>query len=211
MDWSAWKKALELYDSTPELIAASIVIVIAVFGFAWWLRSHIGKERIASLQDANKHLVGELGRTREDLRLAKEDQGRVTKELVSIKDEKATMVSAFQSLSQSSKPLPSQQVFIFTNSSATIDRSLSNAQDANTAVDKQLSIITARLEATEEPDEWTNANGQRDRAQGAEAACKRHWHPGTAKMLGLGTGTVARIKDAAIPVREAGQAAAPVT
>jgi septal ring factor EnvC (AmiA/AmiB activator) len=48
MDWAAWKKALELYMSTPELIAASVVIVIAVFAFSWWLRGHIVRERIAA-------------------------------------------------------------------------------------------------------------------------------------------------------------------
>jgi hypothetical protein len=41
MDWQAWRKALELYVYTPELIYASIFVAIAIFGFAWWLRSHL--------------------------------------------------------------------------------------------------------------------------------------------------------------------------
>ena len=38
MDWQAWRKALELYVNTPELIYASIFVAIAIFGFTWWLR-----------------------------------------------------------------------------------------------------------------------------------------------------------------------------
>jgi hypothetical protein len=51
MDWQAWGKSLELYVNAPELIYASIFAAIAIFGFAWWLRSHISKERIAALQE----------------------------------------------------------------------------------------------------------------------------------------------------------------
>ncbi len=51
MDWQAGGKALELYVNTPELIYASIFAAIAIFGFAWWLRNHISKERIAALQE----------------------------------------------------------------------------------------------------------------------------------------------------------------
>jgi len=51
MDRQAWGKALELYVNTPELIYASIFAAIAIFGFAWWLRNHISKERIAALQE----------------------------------------------------------------------------------------------------------------------------------------------------------------
>jgi hypothetical protein len=51
VDWQAWRKALELYGNTPELIYASIFVAIAIFGFTWWLRSHISKERIAALQE----------------------------------------------------------------------------------------------------------------------------------------------------------------
>src|SRR5215831_18642323 len=45
MDWQAWRKALELYVNAPKLIYASIFVAIAIFGFTWWLRSHISKER----------------------------------------------------------------------------------------------------------------------------------------------------------------------
>jgi hypothetical protein len=51
MDWQAWGKALELYVNTPELNYASIFAATAIFGFAWWLRNHISKERIAALQE----------------------------------------------------------------------------------------------------------------------------------------------------------------
>jgi len=67
MHWQAWRKALELYLHTPELIVSSILIAIAIFGFAWWLRSHISKERIARLQDrlrfgkqVQEHIANEL-------------------------------------------------------------------------------------------------------------------------------------------------------
>ena len=61
MDRPAWKQALELYMSAPELLAASIVVGIAIFAFAWWLRSHIAKERFelirAQLYDLNAKLA----------------------------------------------------------------------------------------------------------------------------------------------------------
>jgi hypothetical protein len=71
MDWQAWRKALELYLETPELIVASILVAIAIFGFAWWLHSHTSKERIATLQDR--------------LRLGKQVQEHITNQLDSLK------------------------------------------------------------------------------------------------------------------------------
>jgi Tfp pilus assembly protein PilO len=60
MDWNAWKTALGLYMITPELIAASIIAGIAIFGFAWWLCSHIVKERLELLRSQRKDLERKL-------------------------------------------------------------------------------------------------------------------------------------------------------
>ena len=62
MEWQVWKKALEL-SILQSVIYASIVAAAVISGFAWWLRGHISKERIAALE--------------ERLRLAKEDQERL--------------------------------------------------------------------------------------------------------------------------------------
>src|SRR5436190_8178997 len=51
MNWDAWKTALALYVSTPELIAASVVAAIAIFTYAWWLRGQWAKDRIRALED----------------------------------------------------------------------------------------------------------------------------------------------------------------
>ncbi len=58
MDWQAWRNALELYAHTPELIYGTIFVTVAGFGFAWWLRSHISKNRIAALQERPCRMLG---------------------------------------------------------------------------------------------------------------------------------------------------------
>ncbi len=63
MDRQAWGTALELYVNTPELIYASIFAAIAIFGFAWWLRNQISKERIAALQERLRELLNSANAT----------------------------------------------------------------------------------------------------------------------------------------------------
>jgi hypothetical protein len=77
MDWPAWKRALQLLVETPELIAMAFVGVCAVFAFAWWLRSHIGQERIAALE--------------ERLRLAADEQKPLTRQIQTLMTEVASL------------------------------------------------------------------------------------------------------------------------
>jgi len=85
------KTALLLWMKTPELIVASILILIAVSGLVWWLSRQWDKgtiaalnTRIATSQDTHNgqiaalntqiaSLEGRLGDTREDLGAAKEE------------------------------------------------------------------------------------------------------------------------------------------
>jgi len=60
-----------VYLQTPELIYGSILVAIAAFGFAWWLRSRFSKKRIAALH--------------EQMRLGKQVQEHITNELQSLK------------------------------------------------------------------------------------------------------------------------------
>ena len=71
MNWQAWRKAAQLYVHTLKLIYESILVAIAIFGFAWWLWRHISKKRIAALQ--------------ERLRLGKQVQEHITNEVQSLK------------------------------------------------------------------------------------------------------------------------------
>ncbi len=117
MDWQAWKKALELYLNTPELLGLLILVTIAVSGFAWWLRSHISKERIAALQ--------------ERLRLGKEGQEHITKELDSLKLKVSRQETLINDL-RSTGGVPRSQVELLSSANATVVSSLTNLEQANT-------------------------------------------------------------------------------
>src|SRR2546429_5865214 len=117
MDASGWKKFVGLLLSNPELILGLLVIVGAVFWFAWWLRGHTGKEsiaalntRITTLQDANNQhvealnaqiadLQARLRDTREDLHKAEAKQDRLTtqlEKLTTVSTELSTAAKQFQ-------------------------------------------------------------------------------------------------------------------
>jgi hypothetical protein len=70
MDWSGWKTALELWLKTPELIAGTILLLLAVGGFAarlaWKSRDHTATQREANLTDTITDLRGRLGPGKDD-------------------------------------------------------------------------------------------------------------------------------------------------
>ncbi len=125
MDWQAWGKALELYVNTPELIYASIFAAIAIFGFAWWLRNHISKERIAALQ--------------ERLRLGKEGQEHIKNELDSLK-QKVSLQEAIINDLRSTGGVPRTQVELLNSANATVVSSLADLEQANTDLGETLSL-----------------------------------------------------------------------
>jgi hypothetical protein len=49
MHWQVWRRALALYVNTPELVYASVLAAIAIFGFAWWLCGRYLKGHISML------------------------------------------------------------------------------------------------------------------------------------------------------------------
>jgi hypothetical protein len=117
MDWQAWRKALALYANTPELIYASILVAIAIFSFAWWLRNHISKERIAALE--------------ERLRLGKHVQEHITNELQSLK-QKVSLQERTINAVRSTGGVPRAQVELLSNANATVVNSLADLEQANT-------------------------------------------------------------------------------
>jgi hypothetical protein len=117
MDWQAWRKALELYLETPRLIVASVLVVIAIFGFAWWLRSHISKERIATLQDR--------------LRLGKQLQEHITNQLDSLKLTVSRQEIIVNTL-RSTGGVPRSQVELLSSANAAVVSSLADLEQANT-------------------------------------------------------------------------------
>jgi len=113
MDWQAWRKALVLYANTPELIYGSILVAIAAFGFAWWLRSRISKKRIAALH--------------EQLRLGKQVQEHITNELQSLKQKVSLEETTINNL-RSAGGVPRKQVELLSNANATVVSSLYERQ-----------------------------------------------------------------------------------
>jgi hypothetical protein len=117
MDWHAWREALQLYVNTPELIYASIFVAIAIFGFAWWLRSRISKKRIAALV--------------ERLRLGKQLQEHITNELQSLKQKVSLEETTIKNL-RSAGGVPRTQVELLSNANATVVSSLADLEQGNT-------------------------------------------------------------------------------
>jgi len=117
MHWQAWRKALELYLDTPELIVASILIAIAIFGFAWWLHSHISKEQMAALRDR--------------LRLGKQVQEHIRNELDSLKLTASRQEAILNDL-RSTGGVPRSQVELLSTANAAVINSLADLEQANT-------------------------------------------------------------------------------
>ena len=117
MDWQAWRKALQLYAYTPELIYASIFVIIAVFGFALWLGSHISKKRIEALH--------------ERLQLGKQVQEHITNELQSLKQKVSLEQTTISNL-RSTGGVPRREVELLSSANATVVSSITSLEQANT-------------------------------------------------------------------------------
>ena len=97
----------------------------AIFGFAWWLRSHISKERIAALQ--------------ERLRLGKEGQEHIKNELDSLK-QKVSLQEAIINNLRSTGGVPRTRVELLNSANATVISSLADLEQANTDLGETLSL-----------------------------------------------------------------------
>jgi hypothetical protein len=128
MNWQAWRKALELYLHTPDLIVASILTAIAIFGFAWWLHSHISKERMAALQDR--------------LRLGKQVQEHIRNELDSLKLTASRQEVILNDL-RSTGGVPRSQVELLSSANAAVISSLADLEQANTNLRFALTLTGA--------------------------------------------------------------------
>jgi predicted nucleic acid-binding Zn-ribbon protein len=132
MDWSGWKTALGLWLTTPELMAGTILLVLAVSSFAarlaWKYRDHTATQREANLintavqREANlKDSIASLelrlrecredlrdakGELRETVRQAKEDQQRITKEVVELRRENDDLRFRIKQLEVTAEQLP---------------------------------------------------------------------------------------------------------
>jgi hypothetical protein len=125
MDWQAWRKPLELYLHTPQLIVASILLVTAIFGFAWWLHSYISKGRIATLRDR--------------LRLGKQVQEHITNQLDSLKLTISRQEAILHDL-RSTGGVPRSQVELLSRANAAVISSLADLERANTDLGLTLSL-----------------------------------------------------------------------
>ena len=117
MNWQAWRKAVQLYVHTPELIYGSILVAIAIFGFAWWFWRHISKKRIAALQ--------------ERLRVGKQVQEHITNEVQSLKQKVSIQGTTINNL-RSTGGVPRREVELLSSANATVVSSLADLEEANT-------------------------------------------------------------------------------
>src|SRR5262244_1208046 len=85
--------------------------------FAWWLRSHISKERIATLQDR--------------LRFGKQVQEHIANELDSLKLTASRQEAILHDL-RSTGGVPRSQVELLSSANAAVVRSLGDLEQANT-------------------------------------------------------------------------------
>jgi hypothetical protein len=119
MHWQVWRKALALYVNTPELIYASILAAIVIFGFAWWLCS--------------RYLKGHISMLKEQLRFGKEKQEGFAKELETLKREVSRQGTIVNDL-RSAGGVPRTQVELLSRANATVVSSLTNLEQANTSL-----------------------------------------------------------------------------
>jgi orotate phosphoribosyltransferase len=114
-----WRKALQLYVHTPELIYASILAAIVIFGFAWWLSSRYSK--------------GHIDMLKEQLRFGKEKQEGFEKQLETLKREVSQQGMIINDL-RSAGGVPRTQVELLSNANARVVSALTNLKQANTSL-----------------------------------------------------------------------------
>jgi chromosome segregation ATPase len=156
----AWKKALELHLSNPELIWVSGLIVGALLTFAaacfvagWLLRSHIGRERVATLKDQNANLERRLSEVKEKTSAAKAEQERIARNFEKQAAEIARLKTVVETAT-ARQPPPQQPVQLYvtnllttvTSSTATLSDDLRSATHANTNLGVTLHEISSKLE-----------------------------------------------------------------
>ena len=108
---------MALYVTTPELIYASILAAIVIFGFAWWLCS--------------RYLKGHI--LKEQLRFGKEKQEGFAKELETLKREVSQQGTIVNDL-RSAGGVPRTQVELLSRANAAVVSSLTNLERANTSL-----------------------------------------------------------------------------
>jgi peptidoglycan hydrolase CwlO-like protein len=132
MDWQAWKTALELWLKTPELIAATIILLVTVSSFAarlgWKARDHTATQREANLantatqreanltdeitslrgrlHDCREDLKDVKGELRETVHQAKEDQQRIANEVKDLTRENSELRFRIKELEDTAGQLP---------------------------------------------------------------------------------------------------------
>jgi chromosome segregation ATPase len=166
---------LELWLKTPELIAGTILLLLAVGGFAarlaWKSRDHTATQREANLQNSITDLQGRLHDCREDLRdakgelrdavrQAKDDQQRIAKEVEELRRENNDLRSAIEAeleknikVRQLRTPQQQETVWVkivrdLADRSDTIDRHVTALSTATTALEGTLSDITKKIADT---------------------------------------------------------------
>jgi chromosome segregation ATPase len=159
----AWKKALDLHLSNPELIWVSGLIAVAGFGAAWLLRTLIGRERVATLKDQNANLERRLSEAKEKTSAAEAEQERIARNLETITgtvDQQAAEIARLKTVVETPlpatarQPPPQQSVQIYvtnlltnvTSSTATLSDHLRSVTHANTSLGVTLHEISSKLE-----------------------------------------------------------------
>jgi len=125
MDTSNWLKALGLFLTYPVLIIALFLIACAAFGFAWWLRGHIGKERIDALN--------------ERLRLATDNQQSIERQVDTLKNENTKQGAIINELK--TLDLANSQADKLSSANTIVQNELTKLAQATTALGSTLQIV----------------------------------------------------------------------
>jgi chromosome segregation ATPase len=156
MDWLGWKKTLDLLGANPELIAASAQFGIAVFGVAWALRSHTGKQHVDALETTISDLRSRLADARADLNAATDRQGSMAKEIEKLTQEATRQASTIEQLQKQldrGTVPPAQlgvQLTLIATGTNDMAITVGNMSLANAALVQSLSQIAHKVEEAED-------------------------------------------------------------
>src|SRR5262245_25147977 len=125
-------RAWALFVSDPaDFIAMFAIVIASVFGFTWWLRNFVGKERKAALEKR--------------LQIAKDKPDTATSEIKRLTTVAASLESQIATL-QSALPAPAlqQQLNPLRDASASIRKSATKLSTANNALGAALWVPDER-------------------------------------------------------------------
>jgi len=133
------QKAWALFISDPVDFTAMYVIVAgAVFGFAWWLRSFIGNERVAALEERIASREHHLKFAREKYDNSQAEVQKLTLDTRQLENDVDGLVAAMKSASQTTPVSVLSQLTAVRARSDLMTETVSSLSTANNALGEAL-------------------------------------------------------------------------